>query len=149
MPSNSTKYAVGRLKSESNRVHKTNKNESAPRENLRSRFFHICGHAIPLPDNRSQYTDIELCSILHEVQSEIDYIPIRNSKGISINKVIDAMINCNFTSSHEVTSLIPDTRSVMYRVYNKYKGNGEACWHTMGRPPILANDSFISSIKTF
>ena len=35
----------------------------------------------------------------------------------------------------------------MYRVYNKYKGSGKACWPTMGRPPILANDCFIYSIK--
>ena len=48
MPFNCTKYTVGRLQSESNRVHKTNENESAPRENLRARFFHLCGHAIPL-----------------------------------------------------------------------------------------------------
>ena len=56
MPYNCTKYAVGRLQSESNRLHKTNENESAPRENLRAIFFHLCGHAIPLPENRSQYT---------------------------------------------------------------------------------------------
>ena len=37
----------------------------------------------------------------------------------------------------------------MYRVYNKYKGNGKAFWPTMGRPPILANNYFISSIKFF
>ena len=37
----------------------------------------------------------------------------------------------------------------MYRVYKKYKGNGKACWPTMVRPPILANDSFISSINFF
>ena len=59
------------------------------------------------------------------------------------------MINYKVTSSHEVTSLIPATRSVMYRVYNKYEGNGEACWPTMGRPPILANNYFISSINFF
>ena len=59
------------------------------------------------------------------------------------------MINYKVTSSHEVTSLIPATRSIMYRVYNKYKGNDEAFWPTMGRPPILANDYFISSIILF
>ena len=92
-PSNCTKYAVGRLQSESNSVHKTNENESAPRENLRARFFHLYGHAIPLTENRSQYTAIKVCAILHEVQVDIDDMPIRNLKGIIINKVIDAMIN--------------------------------------------------------
>ena len=58
VPSNCKNYAVGRLQSESNRVHKTNENESAPRENLRARFFRLCGHVIPLPENRSQYTAI-------------------------------------------------------------------------------------------
>ena len=140
MPSNCTKYAVGRLQSESNRVKKTNENEPVPHENLRARFFYLCDNAIPLPENRSQYTAMEACAILHEVQ---------NWKSISINKVIDFMINYKVTSSHNVTSLIPVTRSVMYRVYNKYKGNGEACWPTMGRPPILKNDSFMSSIKKF
>ena len=91
----------------------------------------LCGHAIHLPENRSQYTAIEVCAILYEVQAEIDDVPILNSKGISINKVIDAMINYKVTSSHGVTSLIPATRSVMYPVYNKYKGNGEAFWPTM------------------
>ena len=93
MPSNFTKCAVGRLQYESNRVHKTDENESAPCDNLRARLFHLCGHAITLPENRSQYTAIEVCAILHEVQADIDDMPIRNSKGISINKVIDAMIN--------------------------------------------------------
>ena len=65
MPSNCTKYAVGRLHYESNRVHKTNENESAPRENLRAIFFHICGHDIPLPGDRSQYTAIKVCAILY------------------------------------------------------------------------------------
>ena len=56
--SNCTKYAVGRLQYESNCVHKTKENEYAPRENLRARFFHLCGHAITLTENRSQYTSI-------------------------------------------------------------------------------------------
>ena len=49
IPSHCTKYTVGRLHSESNRVHKTNEKKSAPRENFRARFFHLYGHAIPLP----------------------------------------------------------------------------------------------------
>ena len=54
MPYNCTKYAVGRLQSESNSLHKTKENESTPCENLRSRFFHLYDHAIPLTENRSQ-----------------------------------------------------------------------------------------------
>lgn len=92
-----------------------------------------------------------MCAILHEIQAEIDEMPIRNSKGIIINKVIDAMINHKVTSRHEVISLIQATCSTMYHIYiyiyNKYKGNGESCWRTIGRPPIMANNSFYLPIK--
>ena len=94
---------------------------------MTARFFHLCDHAIPLPENRSQYTAIEACAMIHEVRAEIDDIGIRNSKGIRVKKVVDAMINHKVNFSHEVTSLISVMRSVICCVYNKYKGNGEAC----------------------
>ena len=143
MPSDCTKYSLNRLQSESNRLEKTNENESAPRDNMRIRYFSIYGHSIPLPENRFQYSAIEVCNILLDVQYEIDIIQKRTRKDISINKVIDAMI------VYHPTPLIPATRSVMYRVYNKFKHSGEASWSSMGRIPILNNSSFLSAVDSF
>ena len=64
--------------------------------------------------------------------------PKRTRNDISINKVIGAMIN------YKITSLIPATHSVMYRVYKKFRDNLglEPYWPVTGRPPILDDNSF-------
>ena len=51
--------------------------------------------------------------------------------------------------NHQPTSLIPATRSVMYRVYNNFKDSGEASWPSMGRIPIFDNNSFLSLVNSF
>ena len=116
---------------------------------MRTRYFNICGHEIPLPKNKHQYCADEVCNILVDVQSIIDSMEIRTKKDISVNKAIDAMINYKSYPTQEMTSLIPATRSVMYRVFNRFKDTGEASWPIRGRRPILNNNSFLSSIKGF
>ena len=149
MPSECTKYSVTRLQSESNRLAKT-EYKSASRENLRPRFLCVKGYEFALPANRTKYSAKEACTILKNVQAVIDELPHRTRYDISMNKVIDAMINYKVTSNQEVTSLIPLTRSAMFRVYSKFKDSSEEpCWPVTGRPPILDNNSFLSSIKGF
>ena len=149
IPSNCTKYSINRLQSESNHAQKTNESSVLPRDNMRTRYYNICGHEIPLPKNKHQYCADEVCNILVDVQSIIDSMEIRTKKDISVNKAIDAMINYKSSPTQEMTSLIPATRSVMYRVFNRFKDTGEASWPIRGRRPILNNNSFLSSVKGF
>ena len=142
VPSNCTQYAVGRLTSVANRQAVT-PHCLAPRPNMRQRYFSVCNHDIPLPLNRSQYSAMEVCTILKETQLHIDTLTSRGNKDISINKVIDAIIN------YKDQPLVYATRSVVYRVFNNFKKTGVAVWPKMGRPPILDNTSFLSSIKEF
>ena len=84
---------------------------------------------------------MEVCTILKETQLHIDTLTSRGNKDISINKVIDAIIN------YKDQPLVYATRSVVYRVFNNFKKTGVAVWPKMGRPPILDNTSFYLQLR--
>ena len=150
VPSDCTKYAVERLQSISNYEKKVYDDVAPPRQNMRERYFYVAGRSIVLPINRIQYTALEAYKILEEIEEEIKSSSTNDDKErISLRKTIEAMSIYCASPSDKVTPLIPVTRSGMFRIFKKYKENGIISWPKMGRPPILDNDAFLSSIHEF
>ena len=149
VPSDCTKYAIGRLQSVSNYKQKVHNDVTSPRQNMRLRYFYVADRSIVLPHNIIQYTALEACKILEDIEKEVKASSINDKKGISLRKTIQAMRNYCASPSDEVTPLIPVTRSGMFRIFKKYKDNGVISWPKMGRPPILNNDAFLSSFHEF
>ena len=145
----SIKYAVKHLQSDSNYVNKSYKDVTAPRQNMRARYFDVAGRSIILPHNKMQYSALEVCKILDDFKEDIETSAKDDPQGISLRKIIKAMHSYCVSPLHRTTSLIPITRSSMFRIYKKYKNNGVVFWPKMGRPPILNNDDFLSSVHEF
>ena len=149
VPSTCMKYAVNRLQSDSNQQRKTCDEVTPPRDNMRVRFFSVVGRLIKLPQNRVQYTCLEVCNILMQIEEEIKASEVNTRKGISLRKVIEAMRDYKVSPSSEALPLIPVTRSGMFRIFARFKDNGIASWPKMGRPPILNNQAFLDSVHEF
>ena len=135
-----TKYSQNRLHAVNNHQTKTFSNVCAPRDNMRSRTFEIGGDSFPLPNNKVQFTAVEACEIL---------VQIEDAKTMSIKKSISRMINFKSSASEGAHSLIPCGLSTMYSIYKKYKINPDVEWSRIGRPPILDITSFLTKVAKF
>ena len=144
IPSECTSYAIKRIHTSKDFAVKTAADLCAPRLNLKKRTFEVEGASIPLPDNRKQYTAVEACNILTNI-SEIK----SNFKRLSLNKVVNSMIKYRAAGCEDITPLIPVGRSAMFRVLEKFKIDPVVSWALKGKPPILQNSSFCSTIHDF
>ena len=144
VPSDFTSYAIKRIHTANDFAVMTAANTCAPRSNLRKRTIEVNGVTIPLPDDRRQYTAVEACNIL------INITKIKsNYKRLSLNRVVDAMLTYRVAATEDITPLIPVGRSAMFRVLEKIKVDPNVNWAVKGKPPILQNSSFSSSVHVF
>ena len=95
---------------------------------MRQRTFDVVGAAIPLPENRKQYSASEACAILLKIEEEKE-----NTKGLSLNKVVNAMTSYKVSSTSQITPLIPCGRSAMFRLFDKFKSNRNVEWAVRGK----------------
>ena len=141
IPKDCSKYSVNRIRSEDNHIHKL---VVSALTSLRTRTIVVSGASIDLPQNRNQYTASEACAILSEVEMEKE-----NFKGLSIRKVVDAMIQYRPNKSDDPKPLIPCKRSQMFSILKKYREDPDVVWPRMGRQPILDNASFMARVYKF
>ena len=71
VPSDCSRYSLSRLQTSTDYSKMTCENQTAPRPNMRQRYFVVGNISIPLPDNRKQYTAMEACNILSSVELDI------------------------------------------------------------------------------
>ena len=64
VPNKCTKFAIARLHSVNSYEMSTHSQERPPRENMRTRTFPCGSSVIPLPSNTTQYSAVEVCSVL-------------------------------------------------------------------------------------
>ena len=111
VPKDCTKYSLKRLHAANNHNVKMQFDVRPPRENMRVRIFTIAGKEFPLPANTTQFTALEACSILQQVEK---------FKLTSTTKAIRAMIDYStLTSSGK--SLIPCGLSTLQNLYKNLK----------------------------
>ena len=127
VPEGTTQYSVSRLTADKKYAVKSCTETVAPRDNLRTRTFDLDGISIPYPKNKVHYSAVEACKILFDIEQ---------SKSICLSKVVGVIIK-----------FIPSGRSTMFRVLKTYRNDPDVEWPKKGRPPILSNSSFLSSIK--
>ena len=118
-PKECTKYSINRIHADIKHNEKTLSDVCPPRENLRIRTFSIGEREYPLPFNKLQFSAVEACSILKQVEE---------SKVISMKKAIHAMIRYSPSTSESIRSLIPCGYSTMAAMYTKFKVNPSIAW---------------------
>ena len=141
VPAECSKYSINRLRSADKFKHRV---ISPDTSGLRIRCFEVAGVSFDLPQNRTQYSANEACAVLSEVELEKE-----NFKGLSVRKVIDAMLNFRANQSATPSPLIPCKKSQMFCILSKYRINPDVTWPKRGRPCILSNSSFQSAIEKF
>ena len=118
----------------------THEDRLPPKHAMRTRIFEVDNISLPLPINCTQYTAVEACIILTQIQSD---------QSTTLDKVVHAMFNYRYVTCGDISPIIPCTRSAMFRMFAKYRKDPDVKWKMRGNKLILYDNRFVQTIHKF